>query len=148
MLHRYLNEFPSRWNTHALAPSAKLNRRQLSFSSSQRMRHQRAIRCNEAETLDLALRQKHPIEWIACFRLRCDRRKRVVFVDGDDRDPKIIKQLWQGGQARPQPELAQSPLDRNLPETGRAQMMLVIRIFQQSLYAIWQAGHAALDQDK
>jgi hypothetical protein len=44
---------------------------------SRRMRNERAIRCDEAEAVDLTLRQKHPIEWIVRFRLGVDRRKGI-----------------------------------------------------------------------
>ena len=50
----------------------------------QRMVEERAIQRHKLQILDLALREKHSVEWVAGHRLGCDGGQRVVLVDRHD----------------------------------------------------------------
>ena len=50
------------------------------------MRNKGAVDREQPETLDLALREQHPVEGIARLRLGIDGRERIAFVDHDGLD--------------------------------------------------------------
>src|SRR5271166_1457550 len=56
----------------------------------QRMRNEGAVDGKEPQSLDLTLREQHPIERIASRRLGFDGRQRVAFVDRDNPDAQAV----------------------------------------------------------
>jgi hypothetical protein len=48
------------------------------------MGNEGAVEGHEPQALDLALREQHPVEWVARGRLRFDGSERVAGVDRDD----------------------------------------------------------------
>ena len=62
------------------------------------MRDKGAVDGDEPQSLDLALRQQHPVERIARRRLGLDGSQRVAFVDRDYFDAEAVEKLGQGGE--------------------------------------------------
>ncbi len=74
------------------APGATLSPRR------QRMRDKGAVDGDEAQALDLTLREQHPVERIGGRRLRFDGSERVALVDRDNPDAEAIEKLGQGAE--------------------------------------------------
>ncbi len=59
------------------------------------MRNKGAVDGDEPQSLDLTLREQHPIERIARHRLGFDGSQRVAFIDRDNPDAEAVEKLGQ-----------------------------------------------------
>ena len=84
------------------------------------MGHEGAVKRDEPQTLDLTLREQHPIEGIPGHGLWFDGSERVTFVDHDDLHAQSLEKLGQSAEADRELEFAQPPLDRDFPKARRA----------------------------
>ncbi len=57
-----------------------------------------AVDCDEPQSLDLTLREQHPVERIARRRLGFDGNQRVAFIDRDNPDAEAVEKLGQGAE--------------------------------------------------
>jgi hypothetical protein len=83
------------------------------------MRNEGAVDGEEPQSLDLTLREQHPVERIAGHRLGLDGRERVAFVDRDNPDAEAVEKLGRSSRATPSP-LAGEGGRRSRPDEGFA----------------------------
>jgi len=72
------------------------------------MRNEGAVDGDEPQSLDLTLREQHPIERIARCRLRFDGSERMAALDRDDPDAEAVEKLGQGAELVRQLQVAEA----------------------------------------